>query len=100
MSLSCVTMTIVLPPVDEALEQAEDRLGGLGVEVAGGLVGGEDRRVVGERAGDGDALLLAAGERRGQLVRLVGHLDLLEQRQRVRLALARCGARCRSPSAA
>ena len=73
---------MVLPSSTRPLEEAEDRVGGLGVEVAGGLVGGEDRRVVGERAGDGDALLLAAGERGGQLVRLVGHLDLLEQVQR------------------
>ena len=66
------------PPV---LEEPEHGVGGLRVEVAGGLVGGDDRRVVGERTGNGDALLLAAGERRGQLVGLVGHLDLLEQVQ-------------------
>jgi len=67
--------------VNELLEQGEDGVGRLGVEVARGLVGREYRRVVGERAGDGDTLLLAARERCGKLVRLVGHLDLLEQVQ-------------------
>ena len=33
--------------------------GGAGVEVAGGLVGEQQARAVGDRAGDGDALLLA-----------------------------------------
>ena len=68
-----------LAAVDQALEQVEDCIGGPRVQVAGRLVGDDDRRVVGERAGDGDALLLAAGESGGQLVGLVGHLDLLEQ---------------------
>ncbi len=36
--------------------------GGAGIEVAGGLVGQEQPRPVGDRAGDGDALLLAAGQ--------------------------------------
>ena len=44
-------------------------IAGLGVEVAGGLVGEDDGRAVDERAGDGDALALAAGE----LVGLVVH---------------------------
>src|SRR4051812_38704545 len=42
-----------LPLVGEALEHPHDLLGGRGVEVAGGLVGEEDGRVVDERAGDG-----------------------------------------------
>ena len=42
------------------------------VEVAGRLVGQHDRRVVGERARDGDALLLAARELRRIVVRAIG----------------------------
>ena len=49
-------------------EEAEDRVGSAGVEVAGGLVGDEDGRVIGHGAGDGNALLLAAGDFAGQLV--------------------------------
>ena len=51
----------------ELLQQAEDLLGGLAVEVAGRLVADQQRRIGDDRAGDGDALLLAAG----QLARLV-----------------------------
>ena len=36
-----------------------------GVEIAGGLVGEQDSRRVDQRAGDGDALHLAAGELEG-----------------------------------
>ena len=42
-------------------EDAQHGLFVFGVEVAGGLVGKEDFRFVDERAGDADALLLAAG---------------------------------------
>ena len=48
--------------VDAAAEQVEDLAAGAGVEVAGRLVGEQDGRPGDERAGDGDALLLAAGE--------------------------------------
>src|SRR3954453_19993616 len=53
----------------QALEKAHYFVAGGGVESAGGLVGEEDRRVVHEGAGDGDALALTAGE----LVGLVVH---------------------------
>ena len=39
------------------------------VEIAGGFVGNQDRRIGGDGAGDGNSLLLAAGE----LARLVMH---------------------------
>ena len=42
-------------------EHLEDSVGVLGVEVAGGLVGEDDGGAVDEGAGDGYALLLAAG---------------------------------------
>src|SRR3546814_13476027 len=40
----------------------EDAVGGVGVEVAGRLVGQEERGIVGQTSGDGGALLLAAGK--------------------------------------
>ena len=42
-------------------EQAHDLLGGLGVELAGGLVGEQQLGASGQGAGDRDPLLLAAG---------------------------------------
>src|ERR671920_2514013 len=69
-------------PVDP-VQQLHDPDGGLGIEVAGRLVGDEQRRVVDERARDGHALLLAARELVGIVVQLgreareaqdVGHL--------------------------
>ena len=53
----------------ELVEERHDLVAGLGVEVAGGLVGEDDRGAIDERAGDGDALALSAGE----LVGLVAH---------------------------
>ena len=44
----------------EALEQRHDFVAGGGVEVAGGLVGQQDRRVVHQGPGDRDTLPLAA----------------------------------------
>src|ERR687883_1530576 len=48
--------------VDGAAQQVEDLAGGLGVEVAGRLVGEDDGGLARQRTGDGDALLLAARE--------------------------------------
>ena len=50
--------------VDRLAQQAEHLLGGVRVQVAGRLVGEHHRRAVHQRAGHGDALLLAAGELR------------------------------------
>ena len=44
----------------EGLENGEDLLSGVRVEVAGGFIADEEFWVCDERAGDGDALLLAA----------------------------------------
>ena len=46
-------------------QQFDDRLAGGGVEIAGRLVREQQRRARGKRAGDGDALLLAARQLRG-----------------------------------
>ena len=58
------------------------------VEVAGRLVGEEQRRLVHQRAGDGDALLLAAGELARQVVLAVGQADGGERRQGAAALLA------------
>ena len=54
----------------DPVDQLHDPDRGLGVEVAGGLVGQQQRRVVHERAGDRDALLLAARQLVGEVVEL------------------------------
>ncbi len=60
----------------EVVEEFEDFFAGFGVEVAGGFVGEDDEGGVGEGAGDGDALLLAAGELVGFVVEAVVEADL------------------------
>ena len=59
----------------------------LGVERGGRLVEEHDLGRHGERAHDGDTLLLAAGEHRGILVCLVGKADALKQRHGLRVGL-------------
>ena len=44
---------------DEAEKLVEDGIGGMLVKIAGRLVGKHQRRLVGERSGDRDPLLLA-----------------------------------------
>ena len=58
--------------VVEFLEHAHDFDARLAVEVAGRLVGQQQRRLVDQRAGDGDALLLAAGKLVGMMVGALG----------------------------
>ena len=48
--------------VDAAAQDLQDLVGGVGVQVAGGLVGEDDRRLAHERPGAGHALDLTAGE--------------------------------------
>ena len=48
--------------------------------------------VAGDRAGDGDALLLTAGELAGQVLGAMRHADLLERRHHALLALGRLHA--------
>lgn len=60
----------------EVVEEVEDFFAGFGVEVASGFVGEDDERAVGESAGDGNALLLAAGELVGSVIEAVVESDL------------------------
>src|SRR5699024_7835226 len=46
----------------DAVEQVHDLGGRIRIEVAGGLVGKQDERAVDGGSGDGDALLLTAGQ--------------------------------------
>ena len=65
----CVATSAALPsPRTSAEELGEDGVGGRLVEIAGGLVGEHQRRLVGERTGDRDTLLLAAGQLRRAVV--------------------------------
>src|SRR5262245_60344831 len=64
-------------PVDP-VQQPHDLDGRIGVEVTGRLVRQQDERAVDERAGDGDALLLAAGELLRVAVLLAAEADQLE----------------------
>ena len=59
----------------DPVDQLHDPDRGLGVEVAGGLVGQQQRRVVDEGAGDRHALLLAARQLVGVVVELGGEAD-------------------------
>src|SRR3990167_2174662 len=61
------------------LENRHHLQSGLGVEVAGRLIGEDDLRIVDERPRDGDALLLSAGELIGQIVRAMRHPDRYER---------------------
>ena len=61
----------------------------LGVEVPGGLVGQQQQRVVGQRAGNRHPLLLAAGE-------LVGH-PLAERAQANLVQQVLCPLACTCP---
>ena len=82
----------------EAREDPQHLLGGARVEVAGRLVGEDHRRVGDERARDGDALLLAAGELGGLVVEPLRHPDRGE-RLVVRARGARGGRRRRRRAA-
>ena len=74
---------------DDRAEQAHDLLSGFLVELAGGLVGQEQLRPARQRAGNGDALLLAAGELAGALPRVVGEAHDRQHQGDPLLALAR-----------
>ena len=63
----------------QLLQQAEHLLGGLAVEVAGRLVADQQRRVGDDRAGDRDALLLAAGQLAGLVRGAIGQAHQLQR---------------------
>ena len=76
----------------ELVEEVEDFEAGLGIEVAGGFVGEDEERVVDEGAGDGDALLLAAGELLGAVVEAMAEADELREGDAVFVAVGEIAA--------
>ena len=77
---------------DQAEEFGEHRVGGRFVEVAGRLVGEHQRRAVGERAGDRDALLLAARQLGRAMVEPLRQAERAEQLLGARRARRRASA--------
>ena len=73
----------------QALEERDDLEARRGVEVAGRLVGEEQRRAPDERARDRDALLLAARELARQVALAVAEPDLAERGARALALLGR-----------
>ena len=67
-------------------QQIEDVPAVGAVEIAGRLVGEDERRIVGQRARDRDALLFAAGQLRRIVMAAVVQADFVEQRLRARRA--------------
>ncbi len=61
------------------LQQFVQRLGGVLVQIARRLVGQQERRPHDERAGNGDALLLAARQHPGPVLQPLGQPDTLEE---------------------
>src|SRR5829696_6216890 len=69
----------------QVADERQDLFAGAGVEIAGGFVGEQDWRVDGQRASDGDALALAAGELVGEMVH--PRFELHERKQLTRALL-------------
>ena len=69
----------------ERLQQVENLVAGLAIEVAGRLVAEQQRRVGDDRAGDADALLLAARQLPRVVLRALGEADDLRARSPTRL---------------
>ena len=63
--------------------------GGFGIEIAGGLVGEDERRVVGQHPGQGHTLLLADAQFARLVVQAVGQSDAPQERFGPVLALPR-----------
>ena len=63
----------------EPLKHLQDFLAGAGIQVAGRLVGQQDRRMIDERAGDGHALLLPAGKLRRLVVEPLAQADAFQE---------------------
>lgn len=73
-------------------EEIHDLVTGFAVECGGGFVGDEESGFVDEGAGDGDALLLAAGELAGAFAFATGETDAGEEGGGLVLGLATAGA--------
>ena len=72
-------MTTAVPDLVELDEQPQQPLTEIGIDIAGRLVGEEKLRARDHGAGDGRALLLAAGKHRRQRVHALAQADPLQQ---------------------
>ncbi len=91
MSMLWVAMMAASPGgAHQLIERGEDVVGGVDVEIAGRLVGEQDARRIGDRARDGDALLLAARKLRRPVRQPVLEPQIAQQ---LGAALARFAAR-------
>ena len=73
-------MITVLPTsAAQCAQDFEHSFRGIGVEISGGLVRDDDVRVGDDRAGDGDPLLLTAGELRRQMPRAIRKSNEIER---------------------
>ena len=91
-------LTSVTIPLSAAvrLQVAHHGPGQLWVERGDRLVGQDGDRLLGQRAGDGDALLLAARQRVGALMGLVRQVDPLQRAQGdLAISARRTSAGCR-----
>ena len=79
-SRACVTTTIVLPSLFSSSNSDSTEFRGLAVKRAGRLVGQDQDRIVDQRAGDGDALLLSAGELARPVLRAMGQAHAIKRR--------------------
>ena len=73
---------MVRPGAAELVEDGEHVRGGVAVQVAGRLVGEQQRRLGDQRPGHRDPLLLAAGELVGLVLGPVGQPDQVQRGQR------------------
>ena len=78
--MSCVMSTIVRPREWRSLNDREHLGARVAVEVAGGLVGQDQRRLGNQRAGDADSLLLAARELGRDVAQAIAQAQPLERR--------------------
>ena len=70
------TTSVVWNGLLQSAEDPVDLVAGLGVELAGRLVGQDEERLLDQGPGDRHALLLAAGELVGAVVEPVAEADL------------------------
>ena len=89
-------MTAALLIDGQLAQEVHDDLRALRIERGRRLVGQDDARTIGERAGDGDALRLAARKLRRERVLAAPDLEIVEQFDRplARRGMARSPASC------
>ncbi len=64
---------------NQLFKNLQDGFGGQAIQVAGGFVGNDQVRVVDQGAGNGHALLLPAGDMRGDFIGMAGNFDQFQQ---------------------